>query len=146
MKPEIPTKEIIRHLMHRDCIALDFEMCGDMKYRTNLRFMPCGGATMRALGYIRGYNMFDNLALWGFPVWVRFHGFTVMDKPVDESGRANLETSSTLEDFYMSDSAAQFVKGMTTGIKLPPMDMKKMGMVAMMAIGVVLGLYFLGVF
>lgn len=146
MKPKIPTKDLIRHFFARDCIALDFEMCGEMRYRTNLRFMPCGAATMRALGYIKGYNMFDNLSLWGFPVWVRFKGFDMIDKPVDESGRANMETSSTLEDFYMSDSMDKFVKGMTTGIKLPPMDMKKMGLIAMMAVGVVLGLYLLGVF
>lgn len=146
MKPKIPALDLIRHMIARDCIALDFEMCGDMRYRTTLQFMPHGSATMRSLGYIKGNNMFDNLSLWGFPVWARFRGFDMIAKPLDESGRPNLETSSTLEDFYMSDSATNFVKGMTTGIKLPPMDLKKVGMLAMMAVGVVLGLYFLGVF
>ena len=135
--------ETIRALMAGKSIIIDYGHNGHGIYDRTIRFSSDPPSVLRTVGYVEAKNFLDSIRFSGFAVWVRFSNFDLLQDP---EGRESLETSSTLQDFYYSQAATNFIRGMTTGVKLPPMDLQKIGVLAVLGVGVFLGLYFLGVF
>ena len=100
-------------------------------------------------GYLPAVRMpgYDSIQWWGQKVYVRLQNYTQFDiHAKDEFGRFlySQDTPSTLHDEMTSNATQQFIKAMfkTT---LPTMDVQKIIMMALLAVGAVFGLMMLGV-
>lgn len=79
----------------------------------------------------------DELRYIGIPVYVRMHGFV---KPAE----VNQVSPVVLYNVHRSRAIKGFISGMTK-ISFAEMDMKTVGMLAVVAVGIGLGmLYFMG--
>lgn len=91
------------------------------------------------LGYMEAEKWLDDLRYVGIKTYVRIHGFTAPPEP-------NKITSSVLYNVYSSRSVSKFVNGITK-INLSTMDVKTIGVLIPIVIGIALGmLYFMGGF
>lgn len=97
--------------------------------------------TIMSIGYVPVKNYKEELRFMNTKVYMKMEGFKVYDIRADEE--PNLETSSTLDDYFESDAQEKFMKGMSK-VALPPLDMKKLGMIAIVGVGVVFGFLLLG--
>jgi hypothetical protein len=100
-------------------------------------------------GYLKAIRMpgYDSIQWWGQKVYVRLQNYTQFDiHQKDDFGRFiySQDTPSTLHDEMTSNATQQFIKAMfkTT---LPTMDIQKIIMMALLAVGAVFGLMMLGV-
>lgn len=87
------------------------------------------------MGYKDAVKFHDDLRYSGVKTYVRLSGFSEADQP-------NKETSSTLADFWYSDAARDFQKGLTQ-TKFASLDMKQIMVMIPVVIGLVLGIFFL---
>lgn len=110
-------------------------------YETTERWSKENTKTIRALGYLpaRGYK--QELRYAATKVYIRLWGFRAYDIRSEEC--PNLETSSTLYDYLASDAQKDFLKGMSKVAVLSDLDMKKLGSIGLVAIGIVFGLFLL---
>lgn len=117
------------------------EMGKDGKYDTYEKYTDLNEKTIMALGYLpaRGYK--EEFRYANTKVYVKLVGFKVYD--IRNCDAPNLETSSTLNDYFMSDAQQNFLKGMTR-ITFAPLDLKKLGGVALIGVGILFGLILLG--
>ena len=99
--------------------------------------------------YIKCEKYKDKLRYYGIPVFIRFHGFTVLDLGDPETAesfgfsRPNKIGSATMHDFLKSNTLSRFMAGFTK-VSFAPIDVKMLIIVAPIIIGVVLGmLYFM---
>lgn len=94
----------------------------------------------------------DQLRYAGVPVFIKLHGFTVIDLSDPETAkRFGFDNpvkigSAEQHDFLKSTTLTKFMAGFTR-VGFAPIDMKMMLMIAPIALGLILGMaYFLGVF
>lgn len=85
---------------------------------------------------MRGEKFNESLWASGLPVWVRYSGFGEAD-PLEQDPPMMI-TSSVLYDYYKSNIHGKLMSGFTS-IKLDPLDMKTLVMVACVAAGGILG-------
>lgn len=111
------------------------------RFDTYESFTDLNEKTIMALGYIPARNYKEEMRYAWTKVYVKMEGFCCHDIRSDES--PNLETSSTLNDYYQSDAQDLFMKDMTR-ISLPPLDLKKFGGIAIIGVGIVFGMLLLG--
>lgn len=100
-------------------------------------------------GYKRTTGLYDNIIYWGVPVYTIIKNGETMDisKFVDDTGKPiySLDTASTLHDEMRSNATMDFMKGMGK-TQLASMDLQKILMMGLLAIGGVIGLWVMGVF
>lgn len=90
------------------------------------------------MGYTQCEGLKDSLAWWGVPIYCRFiGGRTAMAE--------DLQTATTLNDRMRSHATRDFIKGLFKG-SLPAMDIQKIGLLAILGVGAILGMWWLGVF
>lgn len=80
----------------------------------------------------------EEMGALGMPVYVRFVNWP----QVDARQYGNLETSSTLHDYYKSNAMQKWIRGFTK-IALDPLDTKTLAGVAVVAVGGILGFFLL---
>jgi hypothetical protein len=106
-------------------------------------------AVLRANGYKRAVGLYDSLVWWGVPVYIRIDGGKTFDvrHAVDELGRLKYsqDTAGTLHDSMQSTATQDFIKGMGK-VAMSSMDLQKLAMIGIIAVGAVFGLFMLGVF
>lgn len=88
--------------------------------------------------YVRCEGLKDNLAWWGVPVYCRISGGIVPPAP-------DKQTATTLNDRMRSNATKEFMRGMWRG-SLPSLSIQQIGLLAILGIGAVLGMWWLGVF
>lgn len=86
-----------------------------------------------ARGYLTGWEAIP------LKVYVKFENF----RPAKLPGELNLESAGTLYDYMASDAQDAFMKGVHNAKKFDALDMKKLGMMAIVAVGVVFGMIIL---
>lgn len=133
----------------KDCIIgalkgraflIDYYRTGKDSYVKSIRISDESDADLRSRGYKTGVHLLNG---WEYlftstkHTYVRIHGF----QPFDASTMGNFETSSTLMDWYHSDSEKQFTAHLVK-IKMDPMDVRRL---AIIGAGVLVGIlgYFL---
>lgn len=117
-------------------------------YRTE-RWVKVRKNELVGKGYFKCVGLHDNLLWWGIPQYVRINGGHEFDISVkDKAGRLIYcqDTATTLNDAMTSDATEQFFKGMGRAHTLMNMDIQKIIMIAVIAVGAVAGMYYLGVF
>ena len=98
----------------------------------------------------------DSLIWWGVRQYVRINGGKMWDISVpigtkrDQEGREvkvflSRDTAATLNDTMESTSTSRFLSGLSK-VKMPAMDLQKMLMMIILAIGMIFGLHLVGVF
>lgn len=88
-------------------------------------------------GYVPAHGYHDNILWWGVKHYLKFHGGHISDN------RGNLQTATTLNNSMKSNSDRQFKRGLSRSA-LPTMDLQKIMILAVIGIGVVVGMYFMG--
>lgn len=97
-------------------------------------------------GFKKCIGFHDNLAWWGVPQYVKIIGGEVFDiTEKDEKG--NLKycqfNAINLNDYMSSNATMDFIKGMFKGRKLQKMDVQKLAMIGIIAVGAIFGLFLL---
>lgn len=100
-------------------------------------------------GYEKVINMpgYDSLIWWNVPVYIKLIGFQQFDiHAKDENGNFlySQDTSGTLHDEMISNATRDFMKGLFK-TSLPTMDLQKIGLMALLAVGAIFGLMMLGI-
>lgn len=93
--------------------------------------------TLSSKGYVPAHGYHDNILWWGVPHFAKFHGGHISDN------HGNLQTATTLNNSMKSNADKQFKRGLSKSA-LPTMDMQKILILAIIGIGVVIGMYFMG--
>lgn len=143
-------------------LLVDFTMkpWGDeLKHRTDEQITYKSTAEIISLGYRECIGYKTKLAYYKIPVYVKFHNFKKFDyshgwtdefgNPVDPETYEGaiypmpLDTANTLYDYYRSAAIANFKRGMAKISTLPEMDLKMLGMIGIVAAGVICGLVLL---
>lgn len=130
-----------------DKLLIDYRVGADLKFDETLRIENLSIAQVYSLGYIRGRHIRDEVKYMFFKTFVKFSPLDAIPYPVmitgdDQVQRPNRETSSTLYDFWRSDSIREFLKGMMTKIGMPAVTQKQIVMLACIALAAALGVYF----
>lgn len=90
---------------------------------------------------------YDSILLWGVPVYVRLHGlrqYDVHHTPID--GDIRKDTATTLNDVMQTSAVNTFIKGLAHANSMSHMDIQKLVMAGIVAVGAIFGLHLLGVF
>lgn len=122
-------------------LLVNINLDKDGKYDTYENYTDLNERTILALGYLPAKGYKEEFRYFDTKVYIKMTGFKVND--IRSGDSPNFETSSTLNDYFMSDAQANFLKGMTR-ISFSPLDLKKFGGVAIIGIGIVFGLILLG--
>ncbi len=120
---------------------IDITLRKDGKYEVYERISTLNPRTLIAMGYLPARGYFERMEHFNDMAFVRMTGFKVHDPRTQK--RPNYETSSTLYDYFASKAQENFFKGLTK-IRMGPLDLKKYAGVAVIAIGIVFGLFLLG--
>lgn len=91
-----------------------------------------------------GVPGYDSIVFWGVPIYVKIQEMRSADIPSD-SDRVAEDTAATLHDCLKSRATENFMKGMAK-TALPSIDLQKMAMFGILAVGAIFGCYLLGVF
>lgn len=98
-------------------------------------------------GYLFAEKWMPNLRYAGIPVFVKLHNFYIIDpKTINEKEigfQRNRLTSSIMYNVYKARTLKKFIDGITK-IRLGEMDMKSLGIIIPIVIGLVIGVaYFM---
>ena len=110
-------------------------------YSTIEHYTDLNERAILALGYVPARFYKEELRYANTRVYVKLDRWEVYDIRNDE--HPNYETSSTLADYFESDSQVEFLKGMSR-ISISPIELKKFGGIAVVGLGIVFGLLLLG--
>ena len=99
------------------------------------------------MGYDRAEKWMSELRYIGIPVFVKLHNFSILDPAtMDEGiyGPRNRATSSIMHNVYKNRTAKRFVDHLMAKIKFAEMDVKTLGLIVPLVIGLAIGVaYFL---
>lgn len=108
------------------------------------------GSELQPEGYMKAVGLHDNLLWSGVPVYVRIAGGVIadLDKIRDKEGRRiySLDSAATLNDAMQSNATQDFMRGLGKAATTMTMDIQKLAMIGILAVGAVFGLFMLGVF
>ena len=118
-------------------------------YSRSDRWTQATSAELHELGFLPGVRVpgYDSIQWWRQPVYVRVLNYEQFDIHVkDDQGHYiySQDTPSTLNDEMTSNATRDFIKAMfkTT---LPTMDVQKLIMIGILAVGAIFGLMMMGV-
>lgn len=129
-------KDVMKHNMKHDklLIVLQYnEETDDVSRRES--WSDLSTQTLRLEGFKRGYGFKDKLAFSGVKVYVKMIGFK-------KAEATDSETAESLRHFLESNATAEFKKGFAK-TTIDPLQMKQIITIIPIAIGIVLGVYFL---
>lgn len=99
-----------------------------------------------SMGYDKAEKWMSQLRYLGIPVFVRLHNFHLIDPAtMDESmGKRNKATSSIMHNVWKNRTAKKYISGLTAKLKYAEMDVKTIGLMIPIIIGLVIGIaYFM---
>lgn len=103
---------------------------------------------LRSMGYKPIEGAYDSIIFWGVPIFCKIHNGSKADisgvDPATGEYYYSQDTAATLHDVMTSNATLDFIKGLGK-TSLPAMDLQKIGMIAIIGVSMVLGLYMLGV-
>ena len=105
--------------------------------------------TIVAKGYAPCVGMHDNLLWIGIPQFIKIvHGEEFDISQTDKNGQFiwSQDTPATLNDAMSSEADKDFFRGMGRAHTLLNMDIQTITMIAIVGVGAIVGLWFLGVF
>lgn len=114
------------------------ELGGDQRYRIVEEFRTMSKEDLAKNGYVPWVGWKDNMAWLGVPVYGKIHGGRV-------APYAGGQTATTLNDRMKSNATRDLIKGMSRG-QLPSMDMQTIALIGIVAVGAIIGLWWMGVF
>lgn len=118
-------------------------------YERSERWTALKGKELEPMGYYRCEGLKDSIIWWGVPVYLRITGGTAADLSQirDKDGQRiySQDTAATLNDVMTSKATENFMRGLGK-TALPTMDVQKIIMVGILAVGAVFGLMMMGVF
>lgn len=119
-------------------------------YIRSERWTDRRGSELRPEGYLKAVGLHDSIIWAGIPVYMRISGGTVADLNGirDEEGMRifSMDSAATLNDAMQSNATADFMKGLGKASTTMRMDIQKIAMIGVLAVGAVFGLFMLGVF
>lgn len=98
--------------------------------------------------YKKAIKWYDSLLWAGVPVWMRLSNLEQFDIHVkDKNGKFiySQDTSATLHDVMTSNATITFIKQMAKTV-MSKMDIQTMVLMAIVGVGAVVGLHYLGIF
>lgn len=118
-------------------------------YERSERWTPLTGKDLEPMGYYRCEGLKDSIVWWGVPVYLRITGGKAADlsqiRDRDGNRIYSLDTAATLNDVMTSRATDNFMRGLGK-TALPTMDVQKIIMIGILAVGAVFGLMMMGVF
>lgn len=159
-------KAVIKHRwLNGERLAIDISLdkrilaCGEEPvaiYNRKEVWTKSTKASLISDGYRMAEGFHDSILWWGVRQYIRINGGKIWDISVpigtkkDQDGREvkvflPRDTAATLNDTMESTSTSRFLSGLSK-IKMPAMDIQKMVMMIVLAIGMVFGLHLVGVF
>lgn len=111
---------------------------GKPEVHETCRYTKIDQQHLRSQGYLKAEKWMEEMGALGMPVYVRFVNWP----QVDAKQYGNLETSSTLHDYYKSNAMQKWIRGFTK-IAFDPLDTKTLAGVAVVAVGGILGFFLL---
>ena len=93
------------------------------------------------MGYDKAEKWMSELRYIGIPIFVKLHNFSIIDPAtMDESyGQRNRVTSSVMHNVYKNRTAKRFVDHIMAKIKFAEMDVKTLGLIIPIVIGLAIG-------
>ena len=98
--------------------------------------------------YKKAIKWYDSLIWMGVPVWLKIRNVEQFDiRQRDKSGNFiySQDTAATLNDVMTSNATSVFIKQMAK-IAMSKMDLQTMILMAIIGVGAVVGLHYLGIF
>ena len=159
-------KAVIKHRwLNGERLAIDISLdkrtlaCGEAPvaiYKRKEIWTKSTKASLISDGYRMAEGFHDSIIWWGVKQYVRINGGKIWDIGVpigtkrDQEGREvkvflPRDTAATLNDTMESTSTNRFLSGLSK-VKMPAMDLQKMVMMTILAIGMIFGLHLVGVF
>lgn len=129
--------DYFKHGIHGGMLVVTLNMDGE-NYRSNESLVNWSKKQAIALGYRPAVGYMDGWEALFLPVYVKFNGFRIAD------AGDNRETAGTMYDYMASNAQADFLKGIHNTRSLNGLDMKRIGMMAIVVLGVILGLALMG--
>lgn len=159
-------KAVIKHRwLGGERLAIDISLdkrtlaCGEEPvaiYKRKEIWTKSTKASLISDGYRMAEGFHDSIIWWGVRQYIRINGGKIWDISVpigtkrDQEGREvkvflPRDTAATLNDTMESTSTSRFLSGLSK-VKMPAMDLQKMVMMIILAIGMIFGLHLVGVF
>lgn len=144
-------REVRRHARHREKLVIDYWRIDEVFQPNNVHKQAMRSArewTMASdealigQGYLRAEKWMSELRYVGIPIYVRLHNFKIIDPTT--LPKPNRLTSSVMFNVYHAQNMKRYISGLTK-IQFAPMDLKSLGLLIPVIIGLAIGLlYFLG--
>ena len=138
---DIAVKEhLVRSAYNSDLVKIP-------SYEREDQWTSATSKSLNEAGYKRVVGLYDSILWWGVPVYIRFADLKRFDVHVkDDQGRYlwSQDTATTLNDAMQSQATKEFIKGMGK-TAVSSMDMQKLAMMGIVAVGAVFGLMMMGV-
>lgn len=153
--------KVRKHYHRKDALLIDYYrmepvlgLYGGKNWMDDVRKWHPKGASIEEpyeevyrMGYDKAEKWMSELRYIGIPVFVRLHNFDIIDPAtMDEEryGQRNRATSSIMHNVYKNRTAKRFVDHIMAKIKFAEMDVKTLGFVIPIIIGLAIGMaYFL---
>lgn len=107
------------------------------------------GSELQAQGYMIAVGLHDSIIWSGIPVYIRVAGGTMADlsQILDKDGRRiySRDSASTLNDAMQSNATEEFRRGLGKASATLTMDIQKIAMIGILAVGAAFGLMMMGV-
>lgn len=153
MKKSGRIREIIRQGYIRkrrlmvDIIAKPHELPGKKSYIRYDRWTDQTGAELEIKGYKKVIGLYDSVIWSGIPIYLKFSNlkqFDIRQRSPDGELLYSQDMASTLNDFMQSNAQSDFIRGMHKA-RLSNMSIEQIGLIGILIVGGVLGLYMMGI-
>lgn len=125
-----------------DITCKPWQLGGKMYYRRVETWTDAKKSTIHERGYRECTGLHDSILWWGVKMYARIHNFEEFD--MENAYPERKETAETLNDAMLSDSDDKFKKGLLKTAMTAAADWQKLGLIAVLGIGVVIASKILG--
>lgn len=148
---EIWYQQIFRNIWHSwikgrklliDIYGKPWVLGGKPSYRRSEKWTDVKRSEIHSRGYRPAFGLHDSIIWWRVKMYARIHNFEEFDMETAYPERK--ETAETLNDAMLSDSDEKFKKGLLKTAMTSAADWQKIGLIAVLGIGVVIGAKILG--
>lgn len=144
-------KDVRKHYHRKDKLLIDYWPIDEIfqqnvthknKMDRTIRWVNCDESDLIHQEYLIAEKWMTELRYIGIPVYVRLHNFHIIDPAKLEE--PNEMTSSIMYNVYHAQTIKRYISGMTK-VGFAPMDVKSLGVLLPVVIGLAIGLmYFIG--